>query len=421
MSHYQSFKNSSQIKKYNSENPAHYLNKKRTEHDMDSSIKKRYEYEDKYDHYDKYDKYNDRYTDKYNDKYNQKYNIPYNKYRGKDYYYSNQSKYHGPKSPRRDYKKSYQKYSNDNEGIRNLSHCDIPSPVKKKDECSENPLTGYTLIRGFQNQQGTYQHIFQNQQNINISIISPKPILDSSQCCDKRVISVINSGLNKRRYSNSPKKEENANSSLNGNLTNPSISYKDPDESLFNSPDKKYRSSIPKPPPKVPLQILDKTQFEIPENPFIKDEPLPMIDYAPLSANANNSHTDKAIIPVKLEPNYLLSQITNKDLVNSFVDPASLNHITYDSIAPYNKSDSKFYLVYDEKYENSVDKITEANKAEKEKIKEKINSLLQEIDKSEYDIRKIKYKIYENDWKYNKLNAKIKAIDSALEEFKKNE
>ncbi len=125
------------MKKYPQEYPPHYLNKKRADHDDNSNAKKRYDYEDKYDRYEKYDKYGN--PSNYGMNYQNSYHSGNsNKYRGKDYHYSN-NKYHGSnysnnKSPRRDYKKPYQKYNADSEPVRNLSHCDIPLPIKKKED-----------------------------------------------------------------------------------------------------------------------------------------------------------------------------------------------------------------------------------------------------------------------------------------------
>ena len=96
MSHYPASKTYSQIKKYPQDKPPSFLNKKRSEPEMEHMTMKRHiDYDDKYDHYDKsYDKPYDK-GDKY---YQPKYHTtPYSNgyhgggnpktYRGKDYYY----------------------------------------------------------------------------------------------------------------------------------------------------------------------------------------------------------------------------------------------------------------------------------------------------------------------------------------------
>lgn len=390
-----------------------------------------------------------------------------NRYKGKDYYYSNTSKYHSSnynsnKSPRRDYKKSYQKYNPDNEGVRNLSHCDIPSPVKKKDEHSEPKepiLSGFNLMGSFPRQQGPYQHIFQNQQNINISIISPKPLnLDSSQC-DKRVMSsTLNSttilsapSINKRRFSSSSSGEHPISKDRDKRDTKLRNSYKDNEETTFTSPQKQYRSTIPRPPPKVPLTPFDKKEIHKPENPFNDNTVLPMLDYTSLNSQGSiytacndmrleYMDTNATSIGNKggnaageigsalkekeeittLEPNFLLSKIPNKSLVSNFVDISQLTDLKYESV-PKSETNTKSFLIYDEKYENAVEKFTQSNAAQKAKLKSEIFSIMQGIDHCEHDIRKIKYKIYQNEWKFQKLNVKANALDMSLNEAMKQD
>ena len=114
-------------------NGNNYLNKKRLEEDI--PMENRYHF-DKYDKYDKYrshSRYNN--TNYIHSKPPQGNNYYNTSSRYGNNYYNNPKPFHNNsysnKIPqKRDYKKPYQKYSNPNanEGIRNLSHCEMPSP-----------------------------------------------------------------------------------------------------------------------------------------------------------------------------------------------------------------------------------------------------------------------------------------------------
>lgn len=480
MSHYQSYKNSSQMKKYPSDYPSHYLNKKRAEHEMDPSIKKRYEYDDKYDRFDKYDKYNQ--STNYSMGYPNSYHSTKNtNYRIKDYHYPNKN-YHGSnypnsKSPRKDYKKPYPKYSTDNEGVRNLSHCEIPSPPKKKEIC-QDPKDGYlssagfnSLMRSIPSQQGpyqqqTYQRIYQNQQNINISIISNKPLnLDPSQCEKHVMTSTVNSttilngnSLNKRRFSSSnsgdhalsrdrDRDKRDSDKAKNFNKA----SYKEPDPNILSSPEKKFKSNILKPKNKAVLPIFNKKDIQLPDNPYEKSNvKLPMLEYSTLSTpNRNYSSNsfgsamllEPSITPVssenvsgcgstfdmlgegntnftlknnaELKPSYLLSKIPNLKLLSNFLDPSLLNEEKYDKIPP-SKDTNKFFLVYDEKYNDAIEKYTEHNILERNRLKGEEESLKLSIDKLEHEMRKFKFKIQEKEWKVQQLNSKAAGLETEL-------
>lgn len=481
MSHYQSYKNSSQIKKYPSDYPSHYLNKKRAEHEMDPSVKKRYEYDDKYDRFDKYDKYNQQ--SKYGMGYPNSYNSTKNtNYRIKDYHYPNKpyrgSNYSNNKSPRKDYKKPYPKYSTENEGVRNLSHCEIPSPPKKKDICQDQK-DGYlsssgfnSLMRNIPSQQGpyqqqTYQRIYQNQQNINISIISNKPInLDPSQCEKHVMSSTVNSttilngnSLNKRRFSSSnsvdptlsrdrDRDKRDSDKAKNFNKS----SYKESDSNSLNSPEKKFKSNILKPKNKVALPVFNKKDVHLPDNPYEKSSvKLPILEYSVLSTNRNYSTNsfgsgmplEPSVTPVssenvsgcgstfdilgegvmnftpknnaELKPSYLLSKIPNTKLVSHFVDPSLLNEEKYDKIPP-SKDTNKFFLVYDEKYEEAIEQYTSPNILERNRLEGEREALELNIDKLEHEIRKCQYKIQEKEWKVQQLNSKTAGLDTSFTE-----
>ena len=115
-------------------NGNNYLNRKRLEEDI--QMDNRY-------HYDKYEKFDKNVNHGRCNNMNYSHSKPLqgNMYyntgpRYRSYYYNNPKSYHGNGyqnkfPPKKDYKKPYQKYSypNVNEGIRNLSNCEMPSPT----------------------------------------------------------------------------------------------------------------------------------------------------------------------------------------------------------------------------------------------------------------------------------------------------
>ena len=110
-----------------------FLNKKRLDEDIQMDDRYHCGKYEKFDKYGNHGRYN-------NMNYNHSKPIQGNMYyntgpRYRSYYYNNPKSYHGNGYsskfvPKRDYKKPYQKnsYPNVNEGIRNLSNCEMPSP-----------------------------------------------------------------------------------------------------------------------------------------------------------------------------------------------------------------------------------------------------------------------------------------------------
>ena len=451
MSHYPTSKTYSQIKKYPQDKPPTFLNKKRTEAEMDyMSNKRHFDYDDHYDHYDHYEKNYDRSYDKGDKYYPPKYRCsPYSNgfhgggnlknYRGKDYYYSNHPQYHNSnytsnKSPRRDYKKPFQKYGTDTDGVRNLSHCELPSsPNRKKDDHPENrkdelyPEFNYVMNRLPQGQFTSpqqpppYQQIYQNQQNISIKIIQ-KPYLNSPY--DKRPMtsnmssSYMTSGYSKRRYSNqydSSYKDSDKNNALK------LIQQGSNESSTRHSQEHRYESKIPKPKITTSFQKTNISLIEKPKNLFEKGPNLPLDEYKPLSSSLNSHKYMKTYTnSLELEPNYLLSKIPNKKLVSNFVNISMLNNEKYEDVVQSQES-KKSFLVYDDKYENEVKKFTECNAAKKENLRKQIEELMKTMDKNENETRNTKTKVYLAEWKSEIYNAQIEAVDKILEEnTKKN-
>ena len=406
MSHYNSYSKSS-LKKYTNDPPT-YLSKKRQDHDIDLSSKKRYDYEDKYDRYEKYDKY-DKY-EKYSGHqckyplikdYSQNYynhSSNQNKYRNRDgWYYNNKYHYQSNKSPR---KKTYQRYSNDSEGVRNLSHCDMPSPTKEE---NNGLLQGFnTIVSSFVSSQSGYQHSFQNPQNININLISQQQVN-------------LNSGNSrKRRY---------------GSMTEPEKENKrDKDFKDSSSNDYNKNCPFPRPEPKVELIPFNKSSITIPNNPFDELEPIPQCDYTPLPSFplknnlfGNDLHSKsedgQKNNSVSLNSCYLLAKMHNWNLVTNFVPAAQLLEEKYDNIPIIDdKGVKKSYVVYSEEFESQVDKLTEVNSTQKKKIKNEILNVMQNLEHFSCDIRKIKDKIYNQDWKIKSYSIKIDAINNAIRE-----
>lgn len=368
MSHYQSYKNNPQPKKYPSEGIPNYLGKKRSE--------KRYDYEDKY--YDKYppSKYHVSYQKGYHNKYHN------------DYYYQSSKPYHNPsyqskQSPRRDYKKNFQKYPSDDEGVRNLSHCDLPSPNKNNEPMSFN--AHFNFPKQPNQYQQPFQHIVQNQQNISISIISPNQV-----------------NLNSSRHFSaaSPIKERCKDSKAD-----------------FVNEQNKFTSAIPKPIPKLPLSVFDKKSVNLADSPFETNIGLPLFDDINYSSALNEGIEVKPCF--ELKPCYLLSMIPNKALLSNLMDVDSFNNLYKNSFDLINfaadkQTQIKSPIVYDQKYENLVEHYTKKNKEKKEKLMNEIKAKKKLLDYNQFEIRKLQFKIFENNWKFDQLSAKVNAIQEAI-------
>ena len=425
-----------------------YLNKKRLEDD--NQMEARY-------HYYKYDKY-DKYTNhpRYNNmNYMHSKQAPGNNYynsnsRYKNNYYNNSKNYrsnsYGNKmSNKRDYKKPYQKFNtaNANEGIRNLSHCEMPSspPVeqKKTEEISEKNISPSTnadsntnsnslsndginikdlnkFVNNItshipqQKNQNYQQQIFQNnQQNINIEIHLSSP---------------ANLKYNKDKQTNIQKNDK-----------------KDDEFSPIK---------IPKPSQKINIEPFNRKSIKIEENPLDNFDAYPKNPYdinlninkknppTPINESIHNDNLENAL---SVKSSYLLAKIPNWRLVTNFVPASALTEEKFqnvidlekesDAIADQKKSNGiqiliknekkrKSHVVYMEKYEDTVEKSIELNKNSKKKINTDIFNIKSIIEQYHYDILKIKNKIKQNEFKTNylsnKMDSLVKAIDDNTKE-----
>ena len=385
MSHYNPYSKTS-LKKY--EQTPTYLSKKRSERDSDNSSKKKYDYEPRYDKYDKHYHQSNSYIIKdYSNNYYR--NSSSSKYRNRDNW-CYQNKFYS-KSPRRDYKKPYQKYSNDNEGVRNLSHCELPpSPKNKKEENNKNGL--FQGINSFVSnivsshfpppRQGTYQHTFQNQQNINIEInlTSPSQLIKGAE---KR----------KRNYESRIAERE-----------------KEIDEF-----DEFKELPFSKPLPKLPKNEIipfNKDSIKIEANPFDDVEILPKEKETEIPI-VNEDTEKKETKIVDIQSGYLLAKIPNWRLVTAFVSADELKEEKFDKIIKEDamELENKYYLVYDKNIERSVEKIIEQNSFQKNKLKNEIMNMMSGIEHCSSEVRKIQNKLFADEWKINYLDIKLEALD----------
>lgn len=374
---------------------------------MDSLPKKRYDYEDKYDRYDKYDKYSSNHQCKYHiikdfsQNYNQHNSSSNKTYRSRDGWHLNNNKYHGnyqSKSPRRDYKKPMQKYSTETEGVRNLSHCEMPAAQKKQEDQSDksliqgiNTFVSNIVSSQFPPQQGAYQHINQNQQHINIKIN-------------------LRSGT-----------QLNLNGSNNRKKNSNYVEGKDKDKNKEDKDEMSRRPCpVPRPSPKTDIVLFKRDSVKIEDNPLDTFSHDASVD-VPLEQNANDVDVKcqgQVLKPsfVAFEPNYLLAKIPNWRLVTNFVSGAQLSEEKYENVPIDPQIKEKFYIVYDEKYNTTVEKSTEENKSLLTKTKNDISLSKQVIEHLSKDIKKIQSNIYKKDWRNTHYKIKQEEIDNAIKE-----
>ena len=355
-----------------------FLNKKRTENDI--PMENRY-------HYPKYSKY-DRYPShqRYNGiNYSHSKPPPINNYNNN--LYRNSNYYNSQKSFSRDYRKSYKKYSyhNTNENIRNLSNCDMtPSPP---------PLsTKYDSHHKF------------NESNLNSNGIGSLTI-------NKFVsdISGQNIDIDIKLNSSSNRIEE--------------AKYEEEEE----LPSFKFVRSSEK--------IND---FEQPFNrKLINIEPNPLDDFNLYPKNLlgnsknnsqsgtnSNNYLNNIENNLKLKSSYLLAKIPNWRLVTNFVPASALNKEKFSNFlnldemkdGDWGSAPIKTPLVFNEKYEETVDKFLEQNLNKKKQLNMEFYNMKYIIFQYHYDILKIKNKINENQFKIDCLNVKLENSKDAMDQ-----
>ena len=427
-------------------NGNNYLNKKRLEEDI--SLDNRY-------HYDKSDKYNkygghSRYT---NMNYIHSKPPPGNNYyntssRYRSNYYNNSKPFHSNSysnkiQQKRDYKKPYQKYSNPNvnEGIRNLSNCEMPSPPPTSNKSkldgdsfksissstagdSKSSLNDYNngikvkdinkLVPNINSHISTVrsQPFFQNSPQIKLS--SPPNIkYKDKQISDRKEEN------NKWKKVDEDKKEEEI----------PVFKFPKPSEKLVNYEPFNRNSIKIEDNPLENFEIYSKNLYEFNLNIVPRKQNNTNINDSIFNDNMENALSIKSC--------YLLAKIPNWRLVTNFVPASSLTEEKFKNIIPLKEDDDKTeelepgndkkkkeslkksYLVYFPKYEEIAEKYLEQNMIKKRQVKKDIFNKQYIIAQYHYDILKYKNKLKQNKYKINYLNIKQENSKNALDERNK--
>ena len=394
-------------------NGNNYLSKKRL--DEDNPIDNRYHY-DKYEKFEKYgshSRYNNiNYIYSKPSQGNNYYNTS-TRYRGN--YYNNPKPFHSNSysnklSQKKDYRKPYQKYasSNVNEGIRNLSHCEMPSPPpislkQKADGDSLKSLSSTFATDSKSNSTGS-------NNEINI----------------KEINKLVSNNSNKDK---TDKDEEIA-----------TFKLPKPSEKLLNYQYFSRNSIKLEDNPLENFEIYPKNLYELNINNIPKKQ-----GGTTISESINSDNIENAL---SIKSCYLLAKIPNWRLVTNFVPASSLTEENFGNISlleeenededkteefkseKKNSEEShienkkkekpiKSHLVYFEGYEDTVDKYLEQNMSLKRNIIEDIFNEKTIIEQFHYDILKIKNKLKQNIYKTNYLNIKQENLRNAIDEKKK--
>ena len=435
-------------------NGNNYLNKKRLEEDI--QMDNRY-------HYDRYEKFDKNVNHgRYNNmNYSHSKPIQGNMYyntgpRYRSYYYNNPKSYHGNGYsskfvPKRDYKKPYQKnsYPNVNEGIRNLSNCEMPSPpsLSLKNRHDADSLKSISSSTAGESKSSL------NDSNNGFNIKSINKLISN-------FTSHITSGREKIIFQDYP----------------PNFKYKEKKNSAYYEERLKCKKEEDDDEdeempifqfPKVPEKLLNyepfnKNSVKIEENPIENFEMYPNNIF---EINMNN-FTRKSYSSPKNEPNknnfrnnlsikscYLLAKIPNWRLVTNFVPASQLTSEKFKNIMPIQensddedddrteelepkKNDSKneekgdepkkdepikSFLVYSDKFEEIVDKSLEQLDHKRKQVKRDIFNKKYIIAQYHYDILKLKNKIKQNKYKINYLNIKQENTSSVIDDKIKND
>jgi len=126
---------------------------------------------------------------------------------------------------------------------------------------------------------------------------------------------------------------------------------------------------------------------------------------------------------IKLKSCYLLAKIPNWRLVTNFVPASALNKEKFENCLPLDEqndgdwevAEKKSTLVFDEKYEEIVDKFLEQNMSRNKQVNMAIYNMKFIITQYHYDILNIKNKINQNNYKINYLNIKQENTRNAIE------
>ena len=252
----------------------------------------------------------------------------------------------------------------------------------------------------FPPRQGTYQHTFQNQQNINIEInlTSPSQLLGTGTNTEKRKRNYEQRVTTTEREREKEKEKD-----------------KDVDDFYDEFKDFPYY----KEPETIKLPSFDPSSIKIEDNPFDNFELLSCLnkeqcDLIPSALNEVTEKKEEKIVDIK--SSYLLAKIQNWRLVTNFVSADELKEEKFENILKEDEMDiddkeKKFYLVYDKNIERDVDKIIEGNNMQKNKIKNEIMNVMNGIEHCTGEVRKIQNKLFVDEWKLNLLDIKLEAIN----------
>ena len=413
-----------------------FLNRKRAEDDIPSYY---------YDKYDKFEKYGTHSNPRYNNSMNYNYSKPplkmnnyyssnsryynnnYSSYRQKPFYQN--VNYSNGISQKRDYRKPYQKISapGSTEGIRNLSHCDMPSSsplsinrkntdsLKLTEASSSDPNLNIKNINKYvPNMSQGHPIISQQNININIKLSSSSTNLKYNSKEDKKIWKKKEDLIDKeRRYDLQL------------------IPFPQPSPSLMN------------------FRPFDKSLVKLEPNPLDKFVLYPnhlyelnmAAIYNPMKRTNNGTsikeliNRDKISDALALKSCYLLAKIPNWRLVTNFVPASKLTNEKFNKIIPLNeeedditeevlplknKKEIKYSLVYNDKYEESVDKFLEGNQGLKKNIKSRIFNEESIIAQYHYNTLKLKNKLKQGFFRINYLNIKHENLKNAVEENNKS-
>ena len=273
--------------------------------------------------------------------------------------------------------------------MRNLSHCELPPSPKSKKE--ENDKEG--LIQGINSfvsnivsshfpppRQGTYQHTFQNQQNINIEINLTSP-------------SQLIKGAEKRKRNYEPRIS----------TEKESVEIDEFKELPYTKP-VEAEQMIP----------FNKENIKIEPNPFDDFEIFPKEKENEIIPKLNEENEKKEMKVVDIKSSYLLAKIPNWRLVTNFVSADELKEEKFDKIVKEDAmeiEEKKYYLVYDKNIERTVEKTLEKNSFQKNKLKNDIMNMMNGIEHCSSEVRRIQNRLFADEWKIKCLDIKLEALD----------
>ena len=371
-----------------------FLNKKRLEDDIPMDNRYHYAKYPKYDKYNPHSRYNNMNYIHSNSK-----PPPGNNYYNNHYHRS--SYYNSQKNYRRDFKKPYQKYSspNPNEGIRNLSNCEMtPSPPSLSLKKSED----------------AYSTRYDSNPKLNESNRSTSLNIKS---LNKLVSNITQQNINIQIKLSSPNQ----------------LKYKDKlEESKIEEEEELPMDKIPKPEKMQNFEPFNRNLVKIESNPLENFDLYPKNLFGKTNSNissmssvcTSNKNLNNFKNIIQLNSCYLLAKIPNWRLVTNFVPASELNKEKFENLIPLDEKSEGDWgsvkgspaLVFNEKYEEIVDKFLEQNSSKKKQTEMAIYNMKFIISQYHYDILKIKNKLNQNKYKINYLNIKQENSRSAVEQ-----